>query len=53
MDVTVIKQYKHACEIGDFSTAGVIAGEAIDLIHEVLPAKTIIEKIMIEAESVF
>lgn len=53
IDVTVRKQYKHACEIGDFSTAGVLAGEAIDLIRDVLPAKRIIERIMIEAESVF
>ena len=53
MDIAVRKQYQHACEIGDFSIAGVFAGESIDLIHDILPAKKIIEKIIKEAQLIF
>ena len=53
MDINVRNQYKIASENGDFSIAGVLAGESIDLIHDVLPAKEIIEMIMKEAELVF
>ena len=37
-------------ERGDFDIAGVIAGEACALIHDIPPAKDIVERIVREAE---
>lgn len=53
MDFAVVNHYNHACEISGFLIAGISAGESIDLIHDVLPAKKIIEKIMSEAGLIF
>lgn len=44
-------RYGEAAERGDFDTAGVIAGEAVGLIGEVLPAGEIVERLVAEAEA--
>ena len=44
-------RYGEATGRGDFDTAGVIAGEAVGLIGEVLPAGEIVERLVAEAES--
>ena len=44
------REYAAAREQGDFDTAGVIAGEACALIHDIPPAKDIVERIVREAE---
>lgn len=45
--------YAAARERGDFDVAGVIAGEACALIHDLPPAGEIVERIVREAEQVF
>lgn len=45
--------YAAARERGDFDVAGVIAGEACGLIHDLPPAGEIVERIVREAEQVF
>ncbi len=42
-----------AVQGGDYDTAMVWAGEGVDLVREVLPAATIIERMMREAETAF
>jgi nitronate monooxygenase len=42
-------RYAAAREAGDFDVAGVIAGEAVDLVGEVLPAAVIVERVVSEA----
>jgi len=44
-------RYAQAARSGDLNTAVVWAGEGIDLVHEVLPAATIVERIMREADA--
>jgi nitronate monooxygenase len=44
------KDYAAARERGDFDMAGVIAGEACALIHDIPPAADIVERIVAEAE---
>lgn len=46
-------QYAAARERGDFDVAGVIAGEACALIHDIPPAGEIVERIVRDAELVF
>jgi len=46
----VARAYADARARGDFDIAGVIAGEACGLIHEVSPAATIVEGVVAEAE---
>ena len=42
-------RYAAAREVGDFNIAAVIAGEAVDLIDDVLPAEIIVERVISEA----
>ena len=42
-------RYSTARNTNDFSTAGVIAGEAVDLVTEILPAAEIVERTITEA----
>ena len=44
------RDYAAARERGDFEVAGVIAGEACALIHDIPPASEIVERIVTEAE---
>jgi nitronate monooxygenase len=44
------REYAAARERGDFDVAGVIAGEACALIHDIPPAAAIVERIVAEAE---
>ena len=44
------KEYAAARERGDFDIAGVIAGEACALIHDIPPASELVERIVAEAE---
>ena len=44
-------RYAEAARTGDMDTAVVWAGEGIDLVHEVLPAATIVERLMREADA--
>jgi hypothetical protein len=46
------REYAAARERGDFDIAGVIAGEACALIHDIPPAGEIIDRIAAEAEHV-
>ena len=46
----VAKDYETASAAGDFDIAAVIAGQAVGMIDEVLPAREIIERIVREAE---
>jgi len=48
--VEVGRDYATARERGDFDIAGVIAGEACALIHDIPPAGEIVERIIKEAE---
>jgi nitronate monooxygenase len=45
------REYAAARERGDFDIAGVIAGEACALIHDIPPAGEIVARIVVEAES--
>jgi nitronate monooxygenase len=47
------RQYAEALERGDFDVAGVIAGEASALIHDIPSAGEIVERIVAEAEHLF
>jgi len=49
----VSREYAEARERGDFDIAGVIAGEACALIHDIPPAGEIVERIVAEAEQLF
>jgi nitronate monooxygenase len=44
------REYTAARERGDFDVAGVIAGEACALIHDIVPAGEIVERIVAQAE---
>ena len=44
-------RYAEARAAGDFDTAGVIAGEAVDLVTEILPAADVIERMVADAGS--
>jgi len=46
----VSREYAMARERGDFDIAGVIAGEAAGLIHDIPPAAEIVERVVAEAE---
>jgi uncharacterized OsmC-like protein len=46
-------RYATARERGDFDVAAVIAGEALDLVHDTPPAQTIIERMVSEASRLF
>ena len=46
----VAHDYAEARERGDFDVAAVIVGEACALIHDILPAEQIVERIVAEAE---
>jgi nitronate monooxygenase len=46
----VARDYVAASERGDFDIAGVIAGEACALIHDIPPAGEIVKRIVAEAE---
>jgi len=45
------QRYAEARERGDFDIAAVIAGEAVGLIHEVLPAAEIVNRVVSEAQA--
>jgi nitronate monooxygenase len=45
-----LREYAAARERGDFDIAGVIAGEACALIHDIPPAEEIVERIVSDAE---
>ena len=45
------QRYAEARERGDFDIAAVIAGEAVGLIHEVLPAAEIVSRVVSEAQA--
>lgn len=45
----VSQEYANARTRGDFEIAGVIAGEACGLIHDIAPAAQIVERIVAEA----
>jgi nitronate monooxygenase len=47
------REYAAARERGDFDVAGVIAGEACALIHDIVPAREIVERIVAQAEGLF
>jgi nitronate monooxygenase len=47
------REYAAARERGDFDVAGVIAGEACALIHDIVPARKIVERIVAQAEGLF
>lgn len=49
----VSREYAAARERGDFDIAGVIAGEACALIHDIPPAGEIVKRIVVEAERLF
>jgi len=49
----VSREYAEARERGDFDIAGVIAGEACALIHDIPPAGEIVERIVAEADQLF
>ncbi len=53
MDAFERARYQKALDAGDFSIAGVFAGEGIDLIDEILSAKEIVNRIMKEAKQAF
>ena len=44
------REYAAARVRGDFDVAGVIAGEACALIHDIVPAREIVERIVAQAE---
>jgi nitronate monooxygenase len=44
------REYAAAREHGDFNVAGVIAGESCALIHDIPPAREIVERVTAEAE---
>jgi len=44
-------RYAKARETGDFDTAAVIAGEAVDLISDIPPAAEVVERIATQAAS--
>lgn len=44
-----LAKYSEAREKGDFDIAGVIAGEAVDLIADILPAAEIVDRMVKEA----
>lgn len=44
-------RYEAAREAGDFEVAAVIAGEAVDLIHDILPAGELVARMVAEAEA--
>jgi len=44
-------RYGEAAQRGDFDVAGVVAGEAVGLIDDVLPASEIVERLVAEAEA--
>jgi nitronate monooxygenase len=48
--VEIAKEYAAAKMAGDFEIAGVFAGEAVGLIHDIPPAAEIVERIATEAE---
>ena len=48
----VEREYALARERGDFDVAGVIAGEACALIHDIPPAGEIVEHVVAEAEGI-
>lgn len=45
------ERYAEARERGDFSTAAIIAGEVVDLVHDILPAAEVVTRIVREAEA--
>jgi nitronate monooxygenase len=45
------QRYKEARERGDFDVAGVIAGEAVGLIHDLPSAAEIVGRVVRQAES--
>jgi nitronate monooxygenase len=49
---TEVPRYEAARVAGDFSVAGVLAGEGIDLMHDVPSAGAIVERLVAEAEQV-
>lgn len=49
---TVTAEYAAAREAGDFDVAGVFAGEAVGLIHDIPKAAEIVERIVLEAEQI-
>lgn len=51
IDATMRAEYQKAYENEDYSIAGVFAGETVDLIHDILPAKEIVQKIIQETKS--
>jgi nitronate monooxygenase len=46
------RRYQEAASAGDWATAQLWAGEGLDLVREVLPAATIVERLMQEADAV-
>jgi nitronate monooxygenase len=48
---TEMPKYGRAVEQGDFETAVVFAGEAVDLINDVVPAAELVRRISVEAEA--
>ena len=44
----IAARYAEAREKGDFNVAAVIAGEAVDLIHDIRPAAEIIKSVVSE-----
>jgi nitronate monooxygenase len=46
-----VDRYAHAARAGDFDTAVLWAGEGVDLIHEIVPARKIVEDMVSEAEA--
>ncbi len=51
MQAAEAARYAAAAAAGNFDTAAVIAGEAIDLIHDLPPAAVLVERLVAEAES--
>ncbi len=47
-----VARYEERRLAGDFSVAGVLAGEGIDLMHDVPPAGALVERLVVEAERV-
>ena len=46
-----VDRYAQAARAGDFDTAVLWAGEGVDLIHEIVPARKIVEDMVSEAEA--
>ena len=50
-DAAELERYREAAETGDFDTALIWAGEAVDMVNSIEPASAIVERLGRDAEA--